>query len=683
MSPPTLYSIAAPTDTPGKVHLHWQTVPGASGYEVFSTPDLDTPFAATPDAAAATVSGGSTTQPLPATATDAYVTSPSGSNRFYAVSSLIGGTPTLEHTVIQAAAGSTQPTGPADCAPSSGPASTVQIWQTCGDDPSHPFVQLPDTTFSSSKPARVPVISVDNTAPTRDRQPTQEITGFGATMTDTSAYLLDHATLPNPFPLSGVGYDDYESKLQSADEAKLQFKQLFAPAPAGAGLDFVRIPIGGNDYSPLNQFSPPISQNSYSEDELPTTTATDPTLAHFNIDHDEPYLIPALRAAKDLNPHLEFMATPWSAPAWMKTSDSLSGGTLRSKYVKTYAEYLFDFLEAYAASGIPIDYITIQNEPFFGTAEYPSMKLGVDQQEEIATALKRDLAGSDLPTKILGLDHNWAYITQAEQLAQSHAFAGIAFHCYGKGNNPENQTDLPNNVPIFDTECTPTGSYASPSATPPDLTTAQGTFGQDLVNNTRQEMIQAVQYGARSVMFWNIAEDESYGPTINTGCGPNATPHCLPLEAVDQSSGDGTMSVGYYVLEHASRFLQPDASHIASTLAIPLATGDCSATKAPPCLWSVAFRNPDGSIVLVVLNTGSAATSFAIKWSGRICLCLDPAELGTDLRLVPPDSIFEPSASATRNRERASFSQIGRSPGVWESRIQSGQAPAPSLNHVT
>ena len=105
VTPPPLYSISALTDTPGYVHLHWDSVPGATGYEVFSTPNLDTPFAGTPDAAAATPGGNPSTSPLPASATDAYLAASNGSDRYYAVSTLIDGTPTLEHTVIEASPG--------------------------------------------------------------------------------------------------------------------------------------------------------------------------------------------------------------------------------------------------------------------------------------------------------------------------------------------------------------------------------------------------------------------------------------------------------------------------------------------------------------------------------------------------------------------------------------------------
>jgi PKD repeat protein len=95
VAPPQLYQLTAPADTPGLIHLHWQPVPGAEGYEVFSTPNLDTAFAETPDAASPTPTGTPSTSPIPATDTDAYLSPRGTSPRYYAVTSIVEGRPTL------------------------------------------------------------------------------------------------------------------------------------------------------------------------------------------------------------------------------------------------------------------------------------------------------------------------------------------------------------------------------------------------------------------------------------------------------------------------------------------------------------------------------------------------------------------------------------------------------------
>lgn len=123
VTPPTLYNISAPTDTPGMVHLHWQSVPGAQGYEVFSTPNLDTPFAATPDAVSTSATGTPTTAALPASSTDAYAAATAGSRRYYAVSTIVNGVPTLEAPVISASPGTAPP--PSTGSPISGTGTTA------------------------------------------------------------------------------------------------------------------------------------------------------------------------------------------------------------------------------------------------------------------------------------------------------------------------------------------------------------------------------------------------------------------------------------------------------------------------------------------------------------------------------------------------------------------------------
>ncbi|HVW17923.1 MAG TPA: hypothetical protein VHB30_06705, partial [Solirubrobacteraceae bacterium] len=108
MTPPPLYQLTAPTDTEGEVHLHWQQVPGAEGYEVFSIPDLDTPF----DAAPEEVQGGDDSYGtvLGPGVSDAYLPAAAGA-RYYAVSTIVDGRPTLEHAVIVGQPGTSAPGG--------------------------------------------------------------------------------------------------------------------------------------------------------------------------------------------------------------------------------------------------------------------------------------------------------------------------------------------------------------------------------------------------------------------------------------------------------------------------------------------------------------------------------------------------------------------------------------------
>ena len=124
----------------------------------------------------------------------------------------------------------------------------------------------------------------------------------------------------------------------------------------GIGVSFLRQPVGSSDFT--------AAAEHYTYDDVPAGQ-TDFALRHFSIAHDQAQILPLLRRAKQLNPALKVMATPWSPPAWMKTGDSLVGGRLKDDpaVYDAYARYLVKFVQAYAAAGVPIDFLSVQNEP--------------------------------------------------------------------------------------------------------------------------------------------------------------------------------------------------------------------------------------------------------------------------------------------------------------------------------
>ena len=181
--------------------------------------------------------------------------------------------------------------------------------------------------WQTGRPPSGPTITVDT------RRQYQQITGFGASFTDSSAWLVG-------------------TRL-SSEQRDAVMRDLFSRQ--GIGLSFLRQPMGASDFA---------VNGNYSYDDMPAGQ-TDPTLAHFSIDHDRSYIIPLLKQARRLNPQLTVMATPWSPPGWMKTSDSMIGGTLRPDAYQPLADYFTKFLEGYAAAGVPVRYVTPQNEPLF------------------------------------------------------------------------------------------------------------------------------------------------------------------------------------------------------------------------------------------------------------------------------------------------------------------------------
>lgn len=155
----------------------------------------------------------------------------------------------------------------------------------------------------------------------------QTIEGFGGSFTDASAYLLN--------------------RVATADARAEAMRRLFAREGEGIGLSFVRNPIGSCDYA----------RSHYTYDDV-AAGAEDQALANFSIAHDLDDIVPLLQQARTLNPQLTIMASPWSPPAWMKTSGSLIAGGLRAEAAEAFANYLVKYVQAYAAQGIPTHYLS-------------------------------------------------------------------------------------------------------------------------------------------------------------------------------------------------------------------------------------------------------------------------------------------------------------------------------------
>jgi glucosylceramidase len=385
----------------------------------------------------------------------------------------------------------------------------------------------------------------------------QQIDGFGASLTDSSAWLLWH-------------------KL-TAQQRKDTLEKLFSPTK-GIGLSVLRQPMGASDFA----------IEDYSYDEV-LQGETDPELKKFTIDHDRAYIIPILRDAFALNPNLKIIASPWSPPGWMKTSGSMIQGALLPSAYAPLANYFVKFVQAYEASGIPIYGVTMQNEPLNVPNDYPGMGMTASEQ---AVFLRDHLApafrDANVKTKIMIFDHNWDLMEfPIKVLSDSRAAAstaGTAIHCYG--GSVSAQTELHNRFPdkdIWLTECSG-GEWQK---------------GKLLEQQVRL-IISATRNWAKSVVLWNLALNQDHEPFLG-GCTS-----CRGVITVNDaiSPAQVTETVDFTALAHASKFVQPGAYRIESN------------SFEPGTLEDVAFRNPDGSIVLLVLNTANGPTTFNIGWKG-------------------------------------------------------------------
>ena len=371
----------------------------------------------------------------------------------------------------------------------------------------------------------------------------QEMLGFGAAFTDAACYTFN--------------------RLSPAVRGEL-FHELFHPSEMG--LNVCRTCIGASDYS--------TEVFSYDEGE------PDPEMKRFSIAHDQAYVLPMLREARKTNPDLFLFSSPWSPPGWMKAGGSMLGGSMRQHYFAPYAEYFVKFLQGYAAEGVPIQAVTVQNE--VDTDQDGRMPACTWAQEYeigfVKNHLGPQLQKNGLSTKIWILDHNynlWGRAVAELDDPELHKFCtAIAFHGYvGTPDMMSKAHEAHPEAQIYWTE-------GGPDYTQPDYGTDWANWGQTFT--------QAIRNWSQSITGWNLALDEKGRPNIGPfSCGGMVTIHSQTKEI--------TRSGQYWALAHFSRNVRRGALRFNST----------SEVKG---IEQVAFENPDGRRVLIVSNPGDAKT---------------------------------------------------------------------------
>jgi glucosylceramidase len=416
------------------------------------------------------------------------------------------------------------------------------------------LTRQPTLVFAAPS-AAVPTITVDGATTY------QTMDGFGYTLTGGSAFVID--------------------RMPPAARDSL-LRELFARGPTSLGVSYLRLSIGASD----------LSAAPYTYDEVPAGQ-TDPTLAAFSIDVERADLLPVLRRILAINPDVTLLATPWTAPRWMKDNGSYVGGRLLPANYPAYARYFVKYLQAMKAEGITIAAITVQNEPLHPDNN-PSMTMtAAEQASFIKHHLGPALRAAGLATKILVYDHNADHpeypLAILSDPAAKAFVDGSAFHLYG--GSIEALTTVHDAHPdrnVYFTE---------------QYTASNGAFAGDLRWHVRNLVVGAPRNWSRTVLEWNLANDETFGPHTAGGCST-----CLGAVTIDSSSSAVTRNVAYYIVGHLSRFVEPGSVRIASTVS------GGSRTAALP---NVAFRTPANRHVLVVMNDGDSARTFTIAFAGR------------------------------------------------------------------
>ena len=396
----------------------------------------------------------------------------------------------------------------------------------------------------------------------------QTIDGFGYTLTGGSAQVINNMT---------------------ASGKKELLQELFGKNETSISISYLRISVGASD----------LNASPFTYNDIPYGD-TDFNLTKFSLEKDKGTVIALLKEILAINPAIKILATPWTAPVWMKDKNSFVGGHLKTVYYQTYADYLVKYIKAMKAEGIAIDAITPQNEPLHG-GNNPSMEmLATEQTDFIKNNLGPAFQKADITTKIIAYDHNCdntQYAVTVLSDATANTFVdGSAFHLYA--GDISALSFLHNKFPtknVYFTE---------------QYTSSNADFKGDLKWHLKNVIIGSMRNWSKNALEWNLANDGSFGPHTDGGC-------TICKGAITINSSEAfDRNVAYYIIGHASKFVPAGSVRIETPI-----VGN---------LQNVAFKTPAGKIVLIVENDGDAAQNFNIKHNGKwITTGLDAGAVGT------------------------------------------------------
>ncbi|MGZ6360041.1 MAG: glycoside hydrolase family 30 protein, partial [Bdellovibrionota bacterium] len=287
----------------------------------------------------------------------------------------------------------------------------------------------------------------------------------------------------------------------------------------------------------------------------------------------------------------------WSAPAWMKKSKQINSGSLSPDHFQDYANYFVRVLKEYQKQGIPVDTLTIQNEPYFNWDGVPSMGMSMsDQKKFIGEFLGPTLAKNGLSTKIFAYDHNWSGADEANEIiddkVSGNYVGGAAFHCYGGSYYTMLDTMRPHpSLPIMQTECTAVDDPGKPSA--------EAAFHQW----TDIQTIGSTRAGPSGAIAWNLCLDENHGPN-NWAPGKKGCENCRGLATIDTSRDTPQIRYEpeYWALAQLSKFIDPSFRHVAA-----------EDEWKSPTISIAPFVNVNGEMVLGAQNTDSKPATIEIR----------------------------------------------------------------------
>jgi len=322
----------------------------------------------------------------------------------------------------------------------------------------------------------------------------------------------------------------------------------------------------------------------------------DETLESFSIDDDWAYVLPLVKAAQAVNPHLEFIATPWSPPAWAKTTHMMKyGGHLRRGMYDLWARMMARAIAAYRAEGVNIGRVTVQNEPQAIQTWESCLYSASQERKFLHEHLKPALRAEGLDhVKTLIWDHNKEQVLdRATEVLSDRETAldvdRVASHRY-PGDHFEalratRELIGPDRELIFSEGC---DFYSE----------GKEWWERPHAEHYAREIIGDFEAGANAILDWNILLNAQGGPThVGNFCD-------API-MYDEESGELNVRLPFYYLQHFSRFLRIGARRML-------------VTRYTSWLETCGFVNPSGERVLVVMNRQDEGCDFDLTWgSGK------------------------------------------------------------------
>ena len=435
--------------------------------------------------------------------------------------------------------------------------SDVALWLTTPDRSVLFARQNTALAFGATTSSGV-IIDVDST------QTFQTMDGFGYTLTGGSATLIN--------------------RMKAADRAAL-LQELFGTDGTNIGVSYLRISIGASD----------LSDRVFTYNDLPAGE-TDPTMAKFSLEPERADLLPVLKQILAINPTLKILGSPWTPPVWMKTNGNSKGGSLKPEFYDAYARYFVRYVQDMKGEGVPIDAITVQNEPLHPGNNPSLLMLAGEQGTFIKKHLGPAFKAANISTKIILYDHNADRtdypISILDDPEAKPYVDGSAFHLYAGSIGALDQVHRAHpDKHLYFTE---------------QWVSSKGAFNGDLTWHTKNLMIGAPRNWCRNVLEWNLAADPGQNPHTDGGCT-----ECLGALTISADGATVTRNVAYYIVAHGSKFIRPGSIRIGS--------------NQPADLPNVAYRTPTGQKVLLVQNESSSSKIFAIRYRSRVVTTILPA----------------------------------------------------------